>query len=593
MPLRLRVPHGNGVSRVHVRAVRDGESAWFPASVESSDGVETWWRADVELHNPVTSYRFYLDGPGGFRWLTGTGLRRGNVTDGADFRISTFPAPPDWVHDAVVYQVFPDRFARSAAARTRDVPEWAIPVPWDHPVDPTSPAVLHELYGGDLPGVAEHLDHLERLGVSVVYLTPVFPARSNHRYDSTTFDHVDPLLGGDAALADLVRNAHSRGIRVIGDLTTNHTGDTHEWFRRARADATAPEARFYYFRDHPDDYVGWWDLPSLPKLDLRDPELRRRLVAGPGSVVARYLAEPFGLDGWRIDVANMTGRYREIDVAHDVARDIRATMRGVRDDLWLVAEHGADAAGDLRGDGWHGTMNYAGFTRPVWTWLAAPEPRVGPIRRNLTFLGYPTGYGNPVFDGRSTARGISEVQSAMPWPAVVASMNTLDSHDTPRFRTVVGDDPSRQAAGLVLLYAMPGAPTVFAGAELGAQAVDLPDSRIPMPWDRQDTWDRQILDAHATLGHLRRSSVGLTRGGFRWAHVARDSLTFLRESPDERVLVHVAREDHRRVELPLSALGATEVDTLYGDDADIVGNRGARVLRLPDHGPAGHVYRLR
>jgi glycosidase len=157
----------------------------------------------------------------------------------------------------------------------------------------------------------------------------------------------------------------------MGDLTTNHTGDAHEWFVAARADPSSPEAGFYFFDEHPDRYASWLGVASLPKLDQSSPELRRRLYDGPGSVVARWLEA--GLDAWRIDVANMTGRHGAQDLAHDVARTLVATARAARPDVWVLAEHGHDATGDLRGDGWHGTMDYAGFTRPVWTWLAAGE----------------------------------------------------------------------------------------------------------------------------------------------------------------------------------------------------------------------------
>ena len=206
----------------------------------------------------------------------------------------------------------------------------------------------------------------------MLYLTPVFPARSNHRYDASTFDHVDPVLGGDEAFAALVEAAHARGLRVMGDLTTNHTGDAHEWFLAARADAASPEAGFYSFDEHPERYASWLGVTSLPKLDQSSPELRARLYDGPGSVVARWLEA--GLDAWRIDVANMTGRAGAQDLAHDVARTLVATARAVRPDAWVLAEHGHDAGGDLQGDGWHGTMDYAGFTRPVWTWLATATP---------------------------------------------------------------------------------------------------------------------------------------------------------------------------------------------------------------------------
>ena len=531
----------------------------------------------ANAHNPVTCYRFLVRGGARYGWVNGTGLHHRDVTDAADFRLVTHPGIPGWVHGATVYQVFPDRFASSGAAR--DLPSWARPAGWDDTVEYAGPRVATQLFGGDLAGVEAHLDHLERLGVTVLYLTPFFPARSNHRYDATTFDHVDPLLGGDGALASLVDAAHRRGIRVLGDLTTNHTGDGHEWFRRAQADLTATEAGFYMWGSHPDDYVGWLGVPSLPKLDLRDETLRRRVVRGPGSVVDRWLQAPYRLDGWRIDVANMTGRYADVDVAREVARDVRATMREANPDTWLVAEHGHDATADLLGDGWHGTMDYAGFTRPVWAWLADDPPFDN-------FLGVPGPV--PSLPGAAVAATMREVTATVPWRSRVASMALLGSHDTARFRTTVGGDRHRHAAGAVLLFTGPATPMVFAGDEIGLVGVLGEDARRPMPWHRQDTWDTATLDLYGRLARLRRASPALSRGAMRWVHADDDSLTYLREHPRERVLVHVTRGEHPGLELPLGPLGASAAETLHGDEARVTGD----VLRLPAGGPAGYVWRL-
>lgn len=586
--VRLRVPAGTGIDRAYVRVVKDAEPAFTTMTVESATDRETWWVADIEVHNPVTSYRFYVDGPAGYGWVNGTGWHRHrDVLDGADFLLSAHPAPPDWTLGANVYQVFPDRFARSAAAADRPAPAWAVTSAWDEPVGRPRGNYSFQLYGGDLDGVVEHLDHLVDLSIEVLYVTPFFPAGSAHRYDASSFTDVDPLLGGEDALVRLVEAAHARGLRVIGDLTTNHTGNLHQWFRRAQADPTSLEATYYYFRNHPDDYVGWLDIPTLPKLDWRSEPLREVLLRGPDSVVGRWLTPPFDLDGWRIDVANMTGRYRDVDEAHSVAEEIRATMRQVRPDAWLVAEHGHNASPDLMGAGWHGTMNYAGFTRPVWTWLANHEPDALTDRN---YLGIPTEYGLPSFSGRAVVASIREVTASMPWRSLLAGMNKLDSHDTPRFMTVVGDDVARYEVGLTMLFTMPGGTMVFAGAETGAGGGNGEEGRIPIPWDRPGAWDAQVLEAHRRLAATRAGSEALRTGGLRWLAVGDDALTYERESADgaERVVVHVARADHPVVELP--AWWFDDAQVLFGEPPSRADD-GA--WRLPASGPAAHVWRVR
>jgi alpha-glucosidase len=364
----LRVPHRGPATQVAVRSVRDGEPHFDAAVVDRTTATETWWRADVVVRNPVTNYRFVLDGgTSGYRSVNGTGVHERTVADAMDFRLSAHPGPPTWLADTAFYQVFPDRFATSGAPRQWG--DWADVAAWDDPVLTDGRRAVHQVYGGDLPGIEAHLDHHAALGMGGLYLTPFFPAPSSHRYNADTFDHVDPNLGGDDALVDLVAACHRRGIRVIGDLTINHVGDGHEWFRAARADAAAVEADFFHFGAHPDDYEAWFGHRSLPKLDLRGEPVRTRLLAGPDSVTARWLQPPFDLDGWRVDVANMAGRLADIDVNRLAARAMRATMAAVKPDTYLVAEHAYDASRELDGDGWHGVMNYLSFTRPVWSFL--------------------------------------------------------------------------------------------------------------------------------------------------------------------------------------------------------------------------------
>ena len=554
-----------GAEHVVLRAVRDGEPHLTPATCARQVAGGAWWHVNLVLHNQVNSYRFFIGGPG-YRWLNAAGIHERDTSDQQDFRINALEAPPDWVLDQVAYQVFPDRFA---ASRTdREAPEWAQPAQWGDAVIHQGPAVPYQWYGGDLDGVREHLDHLTELGATLLYLTPVFPARSNHRYDASSFDEVDEVLGGDEALERLIVAAHERGLKVLGDLTTNHTGRGHEWFTRAQADADSLEATFYRFDEHPDSYEAWLGIKSLPKLDHSSAELARRLYDGPDSITARWLRA--GLDGWRVDVANMTGRMGEHDLAGYVARTMRATMHDVAHQPWLLAEHGHDASGDLLGDGWDGTMDYQGFTRPLWAWLngAGQSGEIEPLEHGLQFLGLPAPI--PVLDGTNIATTMREVHASMPWASWAASTMHLDSHDTPRFRTVTGGGRSgwvdseghgraRHLLGLAAQMTMPGIPSVFAGDEIGLTGVDGEHARTPYPWDR-GVWDTETWDAYRTWVALRRDHVALRRGGLRWVDAGADSLTFLREHSGEVLLVHLARADHEPVRVPQRLLGDGQGD---------------------------------
>jgi alpha-glucosidase len=575
----VRVPEAAGVTRVHVRTTPDGEARFSEAVVDRrTAGGVTWWRARVPVHNPVTRYRFLLDGPAGARWLNQFGVFDHDVPDATDFRLLAHDPPPAWAADAAVYQIFPDRFARSAAASARPLPDWAIGCDWDTPVIGRGPSTPYQCYGGDLDGVAARLDHIADLGANTVYLTPVFPARSNHRYDAATFDRVDPLLGGDEALARLSAAVHARGWRLIGDITTNHCGDAHEWFATASSDVTAAEREMFYF-DDAGDYESWLGVKTLPKFNWRSAALRHRL-AGPDAVLARWLRPPYGLDGWRVDVANMTGRCGAFDDAHEVAAIVRAAVTGARPDALLVAEHTSDGTGDLDRDGWHGTMNYAGFLRPLWSWLRGHDLDLP------DFLGVPGGV--PARDGPATLATMRSFAALVSWRALTASWNLLGSHDTARIRTVVGSaDRVEVAAGL--LVTLPGTPMVFAGDEIGLRGVNGEDSRTPMPWHRPESWDVRTLSAYQALIRLRHDLPALRHGGLRWLYADPDALVFIRETRHEAVLVLARRARGRPVRLTHPGDGGQTYANVYGGAADLAPGPDA-TLTLPGDGPTVQLW---
>ena len=556
--IRLWVPNEAAASAVKVRTVHDGEMELFPMAVQAKLPTGTWWSADLTVNNPVLSYRFVLEhGPDSFQYLNGQGLWDRNVPDDSDFRVTVYPNPPEWLSQGVVYQIFPDRFA-TTGKHSDPPPSWAIPEPWDAPVIDEPGVAGRQFYGGDLDGVAEHIDHVADLGANIIYLTPIFPAHSSHRYDAATFDVIDPHLGGEQALERLLAAAHQHDVRVIGDLTTNHTGRHHDWFQAAKADETAKERDYYYWKDD-GSYIGWLGRASLPKLNYSSPDVRRQLFEEGSGPLRKWLAA--GLDGWRIDVANMTGRAGRDDFTHEVARAVRAGATNEREDAYVVAEHFFDYTPDLQGDGWHGVMNYQGFTFPVWGWLRDPDV---PVRWAVAA---------PRVTGALMVQTIRDFCSRVPWVNRVASLNILESHDTARILTLVGGDPGKLEAALALLMTMPGVPMVEYGGEVGMEGLNGEDGRRPMPWPgqagsksgAQTKWNGKIHRLYQDLIHLRRSLPALQEGGLRWLAAEDDAVVFLRESAGQTALVHVARAAHDPIELDVRNLqGLSEATTVFG-----------------------------
>ncbi len=580
VPVRVRVPHANGYRRVVLRSVADGEIRPVTTEVVDDGPDEAWYEAPLLLHNPVTRYRFMLvRGDGSFDWLNGTGVWSYEVPDVFDFTLTTYGTAPAWSRAGVIYQIFPDRFARSGTASHRPIPEWAAPASWDTVPETDGDAAARQLYGGDLSGIEHHLDHLAELGVSTVYLTPFFPARSVHRYDATTFDTVDRLLGGDDALVSLSAALHARGMRLVGDLTTNHTGAGHEWFVAASSNPGESSTDFYVWRSYPKEYVAWADIPSLPKLNWASDALRARFIEGPNSVVARWLRAPYNLDGWRIDVANMTGRYMDQDLTHDVARSIRRAVESVRAEGVLVAEHMHDASADLEGDGWQSAMNYAGFTRPVWNWLGRPDNKIN-------YLGLPATI--PRRTGADAVRTMREFAALIPWQVFSYQWNNLGSHDTARLWTLLDDEAAIEvAAGLLMTY--PGVPMIFAGDEWGAEGTTGEQGRTTMPWGSTERQNSRLFQTYRALIALRNTHRALREGSMRWVLVEDDALAYIRETNDERLLILASRAPWAGARLPPALPGLADVTRLYGAQ-DLLWE--ADTVSLPRGGPAFSVWKL-
>jgi len=567
--LRVRIPNSYLFQEAYVRVYEDGEPRTHRLRKAQQREHESWYQVSITVHNVHTIYRFVFIGEGKYEWLNAYGLADHDVHSNNDFQIVAIPANPEWIHSSVFYQIFPDRFARSG--KISITPEWAYPRDWNELPRGRSKFTGQELYGGDLIGVQEHLDHISDLGVNGMYFTPMFPSRSNHRYDASSFDQIDPILGGTKAFKSLIAAAKKMNIRVLGDLTSNHCGAGHTWLAKAKKNPRSKEHSFFYWDKRIAwGYVGWFGLESLPKLNYSSQSLRHAMFGAKNSIVKKWLKPKFGMAGWRIDVGNMTGVQGEDNFHSDVMLGIRKAMQEVNPDAWLVAENGDFQASDLNGLGWQGTMNYQGFMRPFWNWINKnPEITGG-------FQGLP--FAMPKIDGEQLVASFREFNSTIPWRSLTASMLLLDSHDTARLRTVVLGDRHAHIAAMTMMLTYPGVPSIFAGDEIGLEGSWGEDARRTINWDDRSGWDQDFLSQVKNLVALRRNHDALINGGLRWVAVEPDYLAFLRESKKESILVVVSRAPISTT-IDLGRYGYCISKTLYGQKADgssvVIKSKGA------------------
>jgi alpha-glucosidase len=569
------------LAKVIIRQSENGEAfLQAPAKLLKTNDGWLWFEAQLTMYNPSIFYRwcFVTENDDVF-WLNTLGFSDMEQPDINDFRINVWSSGPTWGPGTIMYQIFPDRFARSKNADKHKLPEWAVAKGWGEEVTGQGYPTSEQFFGGDLWGVIEHLDHLKKLGVTMIYLTPFFPAGSNHRYDASSFNKVDPLLGGDKALIALVEAAHKMGFKVIGDLTSNHSGDKHEWFTAAYKNPKAPESDFYYFTDKNTKYESWWGVPSLPKFNWNSQELRKRFIQGKSSVVAKWLKAPYNLDGWRIDVANMTGRIRDEDMSKEVARIVRETMHELNPNTILLGEYTGDPSFEVQGDGWQGAMTYANFTKPLWRWMANPQ--------NKGFITY-MGIGARHLNGMQFVETHKRFIASFPWHVRQHNMNALDTHDIPRFKTFTRKGAQRVGAGLQFTF--PGIPVVWAGDEFGLDGFNGENSRTPLPWNNERPHDTAMIETYAQLAAIRKTNPALVEGGMRFLYASKEAIVFIREHKKQSVLVAATRGKDDEIKFDAaSVFGAEQAVNLFGGGKLKVGKK---YIHLPGDKMAINIWSL-
>lgn len=475
---------------------------------------------------------------------------------------------PSWVQDAVFYQIFPDRFARSlTVAKPSNLQAWG-----------TAPT-LHGYMGGDLVGVCEQLDYLVDLGVNALYFTPIFQSASNHRYHTHDYEKVDSMLGGTPALRRLIDAAHERGVRIVLDGVFNHASrgffQFHDILENGPNSAYLDWFTIHEFPLHAYDshqqpkYRAWWGLPALPKFRIETRAVREFLWN-----VGRQWVE-FGIDGWRLDVAN------EIE-DDDFWREFRARVRGANSETYIVGEVWHEAQHWLRGDMWDAVMNYL-FTRACVGFFIGDAVN----REELEKTTLRTAIS---LDAQSFAAELERVLGLYRPAVNRAMLNLLDSHDMARFLTLARGDQSALRLATMFQMTYVGAPSIFYGDEIGLSGGHDPACRAGFPWE-SEAWNTDLLHEFQRLIALRKQSAALRRGTLRFLLAEGDWLAYSRSLADEHVVVVLNRSRETRT-LDIATTGLS--DGLVFDEAwsktQVRVTAGAlRGLALPPR--SGRVFR--
>lgn len=544
--------HCSGVDLVIKRD--NGEKKFFPMKWLSMQGEhEEWWAVDYTAESPdIYFYYFEYTTSWGRSSIKHMGNSLGSLSNGRhDWQLSVYSSDfttPDWLKGGMFYQIFPDRFyfsgkKKESVPSDRVMRDDIFAEPYWRPTN-QGKVLNNDFFGGDLKGIEEKLDYLESLGVTCIYLNPIFEAHSNHRYDTANYEKIDPLLGNEDDLRSLCESAEKRGISVILDGVFSHTGDDSIYFNKygrysslgAYQSKTSPYYSWYKFKKHPDEYHSWWGISILPEVIEESPDFLD-YITGENGIARRWLR--LGVRGWRLDVA---------DELPDVFLDrFRQAVKAENTEALVLGEVWEDASnkfsyGQRRhyfaGGELDSVMNYP-FAEAII---------------NLVRSGVVEGFSDKIMT----------ILENYPKCVVDVLMNHIGTHDTMRAITAVAGESceyrdrnwqsnhslsqQQYEFGVKLMkiaaaiqFTLPGVPCLYYGDEAGMQGYKDPFNRFCYPWGKEN---KELIEFYKKLGALRKSCPCFIDGEYRTVSEMLGCLAYVRRGRGSEVMVIVNRNNH-------------------------------------------------
>jgi len=573
----------DGTGRFRVHTEKNISKLWLLLEDEDFRPVElrkyaesdrfVFWGVQVEFRANVAKFSFAATTEDNLNLYLGTSGIANFISPSEkwiyDSSIYQRHSIPDWVYGSVMYQVFPERFANGRSEiNPENTVEWgSVPTRLD-------------FQGGDLYGVIDKLDHIESLGVNILYLNPIFLSGSTHKYDSWDHFKVDPTLGGDDGLRDLISNCHDRNIKVILDCSLNHVHPRHfafqdivkngenseykNWFTifdypvrlihrphlyantyKVGWDGNEEEYKRYLEKTfdetkvpvevRDDDgpivepsYKAWWGVPDMPKVNFESKEARQWALD-----VTKHWIENFDIDGWRMDVA------KELDFSF--WKEFRDIAHKANKDTLLISEIFGDTSQWLQGDRFDGTMNYS-FREAMTDYFATKR-----------------------INNKEFADSLANLYSMYSFEALSSCQNLLSSHDVKRFLNRCGNEEDGILGAIFLQATFPGIAGIYYGDEIGLGGADDPFNREPFPWHSEESWNSTILDYTKKLMNIKKSSSIFKYGRFELLDDNEQFVAFRRILKDESMLCIINRSKSNDDFNIIS--NAHSVNVIHGDCA--------------------------
>lgn len=588
----LRVIENAPLEGVYLRRKINGEEALIELKKADCRKGYDYYSCQVTMNEPVVQYHFYLLTEGVIYYYNQLGMTDYIPKESFDFKLLADYAYPSWVPSSVFYQIFPDRFCNGNPSNDVKPGEYSfhghptIPMPWGEVPKNYDQVFCMDFYGGDLQGIADKVGYLQDIGVNALYINPIFYSATSHRYDCLDYYEVDPHLGGNEGLSQLTDRLHANQMYLIVDISINHTGTAHKWFNKEKSffeghiggyHNTGNEERDYYYFKENNDYHAWEGVETLPTLNYNSEALVHKLYKGDEAIIQYWLKKPYNIDGWRFDVAHTMARLDGSQLAHRVWPEIRETIKAINPEGYIVGEHWNDCAEYLQGNEWDTAMNYYGCARPIRQFLGEHDLYLNRYEALKN-------YGRSVM-GEQLAQRIMQHLASLPYVTQSLQMNLLDSHDVTRLHNNPDIDFDSYACGVLLMYVLPGCPSIYYGDEVGidGRLDSVEGCRYSFPWASAEQ-KAAYKNLYTTLSHLKRRKKVLHHGSFKILHGQGNHFVCSRFNEEEALVAVVSKDDHTsKLVVDLSSVingGQGRVETLL-HEAEVTLKGQQLIMTLP------------
>nr|WP_308742188.1 alpha-amylase family glycosyl hydrolase [uncultured Anaerocolumna sp.] len=529
-----------------------------------------YYSCEIRIWEDELRYQFYLVTEKEIYYYTQYRITDYVPDEIYDFCILTNYQQPEWVKKAVFYQIFPDRFYNGDPSNDVKTDEYQFQghgtihiEDWDmEPMD-----YLHsfglDFYGGDLKGIKDKIPYLKELGVTALYINPIFRAATVHKYDCIDYFEIDEHLGGNQALAELSQVLHENGMKIVLDISINHTGSASRWFNKecifypesigAYHNKDAKE-RSYYFINDDNSYLGWYGVESLPVLNYTSQELRDKVYRAQDSVIKKWLKEPYCIDGWRFDVADVMARNNKFQLHKEIWPEIRNSVKEEKEDAYILAEDWGDCVEHLRGNEWDATMNYFACARPIREFVGEID-LFQQRKEELQFC-------LSKMTADNLRNRIAQYLGKLPFTMQEVQFNMIDTHDISRLHNNVRISFEDYKTAVILYFTLPGTPSIYYGDEVGIKGRihDVEGSRYPMPW--KDGEERsKYYQLYQNLTRLKTTKDALMYGGLKFISSNDYVLVYARCSGMKTIFIIASADDMKRVvKIPYTYYGYTSCE---------------------------------